>query len=90
MPQSVLRARRQVDNPSRDEGAAVIDADRDAMAGPLIADNYACPKGQRLVRRRDARVVIALAVCRTGSRRIGGGDTAFGERLLAANKPYRC
>ena len=38
----VLGARGQVDDPTRDEGAPVVNAHRNAVASPLIANHDAC------------------------------------------------
>src|SRR5262249_31461813 len=80
----ILRACRKIDNPPSDEWAAVVNPHGDAAASALIADHHAGTERQRLMRCGDAHMVVSLAVCRLGSRRIGGGDTAFGKRLLAA------
>ena len=46
----VLGARGQVDDPTRDEGAPVVNAHRNAVASPLIANHDACTERQALMR----------------------------------------
>jgi hypothetical protein len=46
----VLGARGQIDDPARNEGAPVVNAHRNAVACPLIANHDACSERQALVR----------------------------------------
>ena len=46
----VLGARGQIDDPARNEGAPVVNAHRNAVACPLIANDYACSERQALMR----------------------------------------
>ena len=46
----ILCARRQIDNPTPNEGTAVVDTHCNAAASPLIANDHAGPERQALMR----------------------------------------
>ncbi len=76
-----------IDNASQQRRTVLSNLYDDASPASLIAHNHAGAERKRLVRSRNAHVVVQLSGCRSFCC-IGGGITAFGGRL--ARRPCCC